>query len=77
LLESKRYLSYYYSPKKDNLPLFISKPKLLIISSSMDGYENVILIANGAGLAAVIPYISILIHGYNTYTIHIRRIHLI
>jgi hypothetical protein len=35
------------------------------------------LIASDAGLAAVTPYISMLIHGYNTRTMHIRRIHLI
>ncbi|QQK44164.1 Cytochrome b245, heavy chain [Penicillium digitatum] len=47
------------------------------ITYSVEEYENVILIASDAGLAAVTPYISMLIHGYNTRTMHIRRIHLI
>ncbi|CAG8236827.1 unnamed protein product [Penicillium olsonii] len=47
------------------------------ISESVGGYENVILVASGPGLAAVIPYVSMLIHGHNTCTMNLRRVHLI
>lgn len=47
------------------------------ISERVNDYENVILIASGPGLVAVIPYVAMLIHGYNTCTMHVRRIHLI
>ncbi|CAG8364277.1 unnamed protein product [Penicillium salamii] len=47
------------------------------ISEQVNDYENVILIASGPGLVAVIPYVAMLIHGYNTCTMHVRRIHLI
>ncbi|CAG8410965.1 unnamed protein product [Penicillium salamii] len=47
------------------------------ISERVNDYENVILIASGSGLVAVIPYVAMLIHGYNTCTMHVRRIHLI
>ncbi|CAG7978344.1 unnamed protein product [Penicillium olsonii] len=47
------------------------------ISVSVGSYENVILVASGPGLAAVIPYVSMLIHGHNTCTMNVRRVHLI
>lgn len=47
------------------------------ISEHVDNYESVLLVACGAGLAAVIPYVKKLIHGYNTCRSHVRRVHLI
>lgn len=43
----------------------------------VDDYENVLLIANDSGLAAVLPYAKKLIHGYNTCTSRVRRVHLV
>lgn len=47
------------------------------LSEPVDHYENVLLVANGSGLAAVLPYIRRLIHGYNTSTSRVRRVHLV
>ena len=47
------------------------------ISECVDKYESVLLVASGAGIAAIIPYAKKLIHGYNTCTSHVRRMHLI
>jgi hypothetical protein len=47
------------------------------ISDSVSHYERVIMVATGSGIAAVIPYVMMLIHGYNTCTSNVRRIHLI
>ncbi|CAG8421916.1 unnamed protein product [Penicillium salamii] len=47
------------------------------ISESVDKYESVLLVASEAGIAAIIPYAKKLIHGYNTCTSHVRRVHLI
>lgn len=47
------------------------------LSEPVDNYENVLLVAGGAGLSAVLPYAKRLIHGYNTCTSHVRRVHLI
>ncbi|KAJ5639911.1 cell surface metalloreductase [Penicillium longicatenatum] len=43
----------------------------------VDGYEIVLLIASGFGIAATIPYLKKMIHGYNTCTIQVRRLHLV
>lgn len=47
------------------------------LSESVDDYENVLLVANDSGLPAVLPYARKLIHGYNTCTSRVRRVHLI
>lgn len=47
------------------------------ISECVDKYESVMLVASGAGIAAIIPYAKKLIHGYNTCTSHVRRVHLV
>ncbi|KAJ6102607.1 cell surface metalloreductase (FreA) [Penicillium sp. IBT 16267x] len=47
------------------------------ITESVENYESVLLVASGMGLAAVIPYVKMLIHGYNTCTSYVRRVHLI
>jgi NAD(P)H-flavin reductase len=47
------------------------------LTESVDNYESVLLVASGAGIAAVIPYVKYLIHGYNTCTSHVRRVHLV
>lgn len=47
------------------------------LGEPVDDYENVLLIANDCGLAAVLPYARKLIHGYNTCTSRVRRVHLV
>jgi hypothetical protein len=46
-------------------------------SEIVDGYETVLLVASGFGIAATIPYLKKMIHGYNTCTLHVRRVHLV
>ena len=46
-------------------------------SQSVDQYETVLLIATGFGIAATIPYLKKMIHGHNTCTLQVRRIHLV
>ena len=43
----------------------------------MGKYEKIVMVANGFGIAAHLPYLRRLIHGYNSYEIRIRRIHLV
>lgn len=40
-------------------------------------YEVVLLVASGFGIAAQLPYMKELVHGYNSRRIHTRRIHLV
>ncbi|KAH8435397.1 ferric reductase family protein [Aspergillus melleus] len=47
------------------------------ISKKVNGYESVVVVASGFGIAAVVPYIRHMIHGYNTCTSQVRRIHLV
>ncbi|KAJ5737271.1 uncharacterized protein N7483_002503 [Penicillium malachiteum] len=47
------------------------------LSEPVESYETVLLVANEAGLSAVLPYAKKLIHGYNTCTSHVRRVHLL
>ncbi|KAH8799389.1 hypothetical protein F5884DRAFT_848060 [Xylogone sp. PMI_703] len=46
-------------------------------SVSMEGYETILMVASGFGIAAQLPYLKRLIHGYNAREVHARRIHLI
>ncbi|KAL3428786.1 putative metalloreductase transmembrane component [Aspergillus tetrazonus] len=54
---------------------FISAPHG--VSESLDRYERVVAISSGSGVAAVIPYLQMLIFGCNTFLLHTRRIHFI
>lgn len=47
------------------------------ISENVDQYESVLVIASGFGIATVIPYLKKMIHGYNTCTSQVRRLHLV
>ncbi|KAL4891357.1 hypothetical protein BDV59DRAFT_194324 [Aspergillus ambiguus] len=40
-------------------------------------YESVLVVAGGFGIAAAIPHLKKLIHGYNTCTSQVRRLHLV
>jgi hypothetical protein len=46
-------------------------------SEIVDRFETVLLIASGFGIAVTIPYLKKMIHGYNTCTLHVRRLHLV
>ncbi|KAL4775105.1 hypothetical protein BDW60DRAFT_205015 [Aspergillus nidulans var. acristatus] len=54
---------------------FISAPHG--VSESLDRYERVVAISSGSGVAAVIPYLQMLIFGCNSFLLHTRRIHFI
>lgn len=43
----------------------------------MDGYESILMVASGFGIAAQLPHLKRLIHGYNARKVQTRRIHLV
>ncbi|CRG86372.1 hypothetical protein PISL3812_03378 [Talaromyces islandicus] len=47
------------------------------ISQSVAHYETVLAVASGHGIAAVLPYMKRIIHGYNTSTTQARRLHFV
>jgi NAD(P)H-flavin reductase len=47
------------------------------ISAPVCTYESVIMIATGFGIAAHLPYLKQLIHGYNTCKARTRQVHLV
>ena len=47
------------------------------ISTPVCAYESVIMIATGFGIAAQLPYLKQLIHGYNNCKARTRRVHLV
>ncbi len=46
-------------------------------SAAVGDFENVLMIADGFGIAAHLPYLKRLIHGYNARKVRARRIHLV
>jgi NAD(P)H-flavin reductase len=46
-------------------------------SVPVEEYETILMIASGFGIAAQLPYLKQLIHGYNARDVRARRIHLI
>jgi NAD(P)H-flavin reductase len=46
-------------------------------SIPMDNCENILMVASGFGIAAHLPYLKQLIHGYNAREVRARRIHLV
>ncbi|OJD10435.1 hypothetical protein AJ78_08552 [Emergomyces pasteurianus Ep9510] len=55
--------------------VFVSGPHGL--SEPVSQYETVLAIASGFGIAGVLFYLKQLLHGYNTSTSSIRRVHLV
>ena len=47
------------------------------ISVPVGEYEVVLMIASGFGIAAQLPYLKQLLHGYNSRRVRTRRIHLV
>ena len=43
----------------------------------MDDGENILIVASDFGIAAHLPYLKKLIHGYNAREVRARRIHLV
>lgn len=43
----------------------------------VDEYDNVLLVADGVGIVAQLPYLKRLIHGYHTGQVMTRKIHLV
>jgi NAD(P)H-flavin reductase len=43
----------------------------------MGGYKNILMVASGFGIAAQLPYLKRLIHGYNARQLCARRVHLV
>lgn len=43
----------------------------------MDDCENILMVANGFGIAAHLPYLKQLIHGYNAREVRAQWIHLV
>lgn len=46
-------------------------------SVGIDGYEQILMIASGFGIAAHLPYLKQIIHGYNARQLCTRRVHLV
>jgi NAD(P)H-flavin reductase len=46
-------------------------------SVAMEEFETIVMVASGFGIAAQLPYLKRLIHGYNAREVCARRIHLI
>lgn len=46
-------------------------------SIAMERYETILMVASGFGIAAQLPYLKRLIHGYNSREVFARRIHLV
>jgi len=46
-------------------------------SVPMNDYENILMVASDFGIAALLPYLKQLIHGYNARKVRARRIHLV
>jgi hypothetical protein len=44
---------------------------------SIGEYESVLIVASGLDIAAVLPHLKKIIHGYNTSAARARRIHLV
>lgn len=59
----------------DNKRVMFSGPHGQIIPTGK--YEKVVMIADGAGIAAQLPHLKRLIHGYHARQVFTRRIHLI
>ncbi|KAI9715685.1 MAG: hypothetical protein M1812_005837 [Candelaria pacifica] len=65
--------------KNDN----IARSRLVLFSGphgasvEMRDYKTVVMIASGFGIAAHLPYLRRLIHGYNSCEIRVHRIHLV
>ena len=61
----------------------VSVPRLALFSGPhgtsvpVGEYETVVMVATGFGIAAQLPYLRKLIHGYNTYNARTRRVHLV
>ena len=65
------------SHAKNNRPRFVLFSGPHGRSAEVDDYEVVLLVADGFGIAALLPYLKKLIHGYNNRKACTLRIHLV
>jgi predicted ferric reductase len=71
---TQKLLQYSKSNQSPRLALF-SGPHGT--SAPVGDYETVLMVASGFGIAAQLPYLRQLIHGYNSCKTRTRRIHLV
>ena len=62
---------------KNNKPCFVLFSGPHGRSAAVDDCEVVLLVADGFGIAAILPYLKKLIHGYNNRKACTQRIHLV
>lgn len=62
---------------KNNRPRFVLFSGPYGRSAAVDDYEVVLLVADGFGIAAILPYLKKPIHGYNNRKACTQRIHLV
>jgi NAD(P)H-flavin reductase len=43
----------------------------------IDGHEKILMVASGFGIAAQLPHMKRLIHGYNARQLRTRQVHLV
>lgn len=58
-----------------SLPAFFTGPHG--INQPVGCFENILLVASGAGIAAIVPYAKEIIHAYDTRTSNVRHVKLI
>ncbi|KAH8585783.1 ferric-chelate reductase [Bisporella sp. PMI_857] len=46
-------------------------------SAPINKYENILMVASDFGIAALLPYLKELLHGYNAREVRARRVHLV
>ncbi|KAB8202950.1 hypothetical protein BDV34DRAFT_227847 [Aspergillus parasiticus] len=73
-----------YDLKHNQVSRSMALPQSIVLFSGphgqpwrTDGYENILLIATGFGIAAHLPYLRKLIYDHHTRTVPLRRIHLV
>lgn len=72
---TRKLLYHAQHGRTEHSPVLLSGPHGK--SVCMDGYGSVLMIASDFGIAAQLPYLKRLIHGYNARQLETRRIHLV
>lgn len=72
-----REILYLAQPVKEAKPHWVMFSGPYGRSIPVGKYEKVMMVADGAGIAAQLPYLKRLIHGYHARQVFTRRIHLI
>ena len=72
---TRKLLSHVVNGRLVHSPVLFSGPHGKTIY--MDDFDNILMIASGFGIAAQLPYLKRLIHGYNARELRARRVRLI